>query len=153
MAGGLTILKERLPAFRDFMNEALQAQTAAATLADVVWIDALVTPTGADRALWAAFEALSPFGPGNPEPMFALANVRPVRAMAMRGGHVRCDLVDLDGQRLRAISWRSAETPLGERLLSGESGLHVAGRLKPDDWQGRAGVQFEIDDVCDPRRT
>ena len=152
MAGGLTLQRDRLPACRTFMNEALKAQTAAATLADVVWVDALLTPTAANRSLWAAFEALAPFGPGNPEPMFALANVRPMRAMAMRGGHVRCDLVDLDGQRLKAIAWRSAETPMGERLLSGESGVHVAGRLKPDDWQGRAGVQFEIEDVSDPRR-
>jgi single-stranded-DNA-specific exonuclease len=30
--------------------------------------------------------------------------------------------------------------------------IHVAGRLKPDDWQGRQGVEFEIEDVADPRR-
>ena len=30
--------------------------------------------------------------------------------------------------------------------------VHVAGRLKPDDWQGREGVEFEIEDVADPRR-
>lgn len=152
MAGGLTIQRDRLPAFRDFMDEALKAQTAAATLADAVWIDALVTPASADRALWSAFEALAPFGPGNPEPTFALANVRPMRSMAMRGGHVRCDLVGVDGQKLRAIAWRAADTPIGERLLSGESGVHVTGKLKPDDWQGRAGVQLEIEDVADPRR-
>jgi single-stranded-DNA-specific exonuclease len=27
----------------------------------------------------------------------------------------------------------------------------VAGRLKADDWNGRRGVQFEIEDVADPR--
>jgi single-stranded-DNA-specific exonuclease len=30
--------------------------------------------------------------------------------------------------------------------------IHVAGKLKPDDWQGRQGVEFEIEDVADPRR-
>jgi single-stranded-DNA-specific exonuclease len=30
--------------------------------------------------------------------------------------------------------------------------VHVAGRLKPDDWQGREGVELEIEDVADPRR-
>jgi len=28
----------------------------------------------------------------------------------------------------------------------------VAGKLKPDDWQGRAGVELEIEDAADPRR-
>jgi single-stranded-DNA-specific exonuclease len=27
----------------------------------------------------------------------------------------------------------------------------VVGRLKPDDWKGRDGVQFEIEDAADPR--
>jgi single-stranded-DNA-specific exonuclease len=29
--------------------------------------------------------------------------------------------------------------------------VHVAGRLKPDDWQGRESVELEIEDVADPR--
>jgi single-stranded-DNA-specific exonuclease len=30
--------------------------------------------------------------------------------------------------------------------------VHVAGKLKPDDWQGRQSVELEIEDVADPRR-
>ena len=29
--------------------------------------------------------------------------------------------------------------------------LHVAGKLKADDWNGRNGVQLEIEDAADPR--
>ena len=50
------------------------------------------------------------------------------------------------------IAWRCADMPLGEALLSGQGGLNVAGRLKADDWNGRRGVQFEIEDIHDPRR-
>ena len=60
--------------------------------------------------------------------------------MAVRGGHVRCVLVDGRGGRLRAMAWRSAETELGKRLMSGEGALHVVGRLKPDDYMGRQAV-------------
>jgi single-stranded-DNA-specific exonuclease len=28
----------------------------------------------------------------------------------------------------------------------------VAGKLKPDDWQGRESVELEIEDAADPRR-
>jgi single-stranded-DNA-specific exonuclease len=72
--------------------------------------------------------------------------------MAVRGGHVRCVLTDASGNRLRAVAWRAEDTELGRRLLSREGALHVAGRLKPDDWKGREGVELEIEDAADPRR-
>jgi len=69
----------------------------------------------------------------------------------MNGGHIRCDLVDGRGQGIKAIAWRSADTPIGRRLAAGGGTVHAAGRLKPDDWQGRGGVELEIEDLADPR--
>ncbi len=152
MAAGLTIEAGRIDELRRFLTTTLGDESARATEADCVEIDALLTPGSADRALWTDFNRLAPFGPGNPEGVFAFADVRPLRPMAMKGGHVRCDLVDLRGARLKAVAWRAAETELGRRLLGGESSLHVVGRLKPDDWQGRESVQLEIEDAADPRQ-
>ena len=70
--------------------------------------------------------------------------------MPVRGGHLRCVLKDVRGTRLRAVAWRVEDTPLGKALQAGGR-LHVVGKLKPDDWQGRNGVQFEIEDAADPR--
>jgi single-stranded-DNA-specific exonuclease len=150
MAAGLSIRPDSIPEFRAFLEERLAGEMEAVGV-EGVDIDALVQPRAANRALWSEFQQLAPFGPGNPEPMFALAGVRPERMMAMKGGHVRVDLVGPSGDRIKAISWRSAETPLGERLLAGGGALHVVGRLKPDDYMGREGVQLEIEDVADPR--
>jgi single-stranded-DNA-specific exonuclease len=83
--------------------------------------------------------------------MFALADVRVEQIMGLRGGHIRCQLADADGSKVRAVAWRTAETDLGRRLLAGGGALHVAGRLKADDWNGRQGVELEIEDVADPR--
>ena len=152
MAAGLTIRPDVIPEFRAFLSEQLAVESAAAFAADALDIDALVSPSGADRALWTEFQRLTPFGPGNPEPMFAMASVRVERAMAVKGGHVRCTLIDSNGTKLRAVAWRSGDTDLGRRLLAGDGALHVAGRLKPDDWSGREGVELEIEDAADPRR-
>mgnify|MGYP007002828320 FL=1 len=93
----------------------------------------------------------TPFGPGNPEPVFALSGVQAREPMQINGGHIRCRLVAPDGGGLRAVAWRCADLPQGRALLSGQGGLSVVGRLKADDWSGRRGVQFEIEDVADPR--
>ena len=154
MAAGLSVRPDTIPELRAFLCDALAAETLAAAAEDGLEIDALITPAGSDRALWQAFQGLAPFGTGNPEPMFAAADVRIERPMAVRGGHVRCTLTDGAGGRLKAIAWRVEDTDTGRRLLTeGGGAVHVVGRLKPDDWQGREGVQFEIEDVADPRRT
>jgi single-stranded-DNA-specific exonuclease len=152
MAAGLSIRPASIPEFREFLNARLAEEQAAAAASDALEIDALVTPPAATRALLDEFHQLAPFGPGNPEPTVAVAEVRSERASPVRGGHVRCTLAGGSGGGLKAIAWRAEDTDLGRRLLAGGGALHVVGKLKADDWNGRRGVQLEIEDAADPRR-
>lgn len=151
MAAGLTILADGIDDFRDYLNQALSSELAVAQEMDWVEVDALIDARSATRDLFENFDQLAPFGPGNPEPTFAIENLQVREPMPMNGGHVRCRLVGPDGASVRAIAWRCADLPTGKALLSGQGGLCVTGRLKADDWNGRRGVQFEIEDVADPR--
>ncbi|HTI67409.1 MAG TPA: single-stranded-DNA-specific exonuclease RecJ [Caulobacteraceae bacterium] len=151
MAAGLTVRAAAIPELRAFLTERLSAETELALAADALEIDALVAPGAANRPLLEEFRRLEPFGPGAPEPMFAAADVRIADASAVRGGHVRCVLTDGSGARLRAVAWRAEDTELGRRLLARDGGLHLAGKLKPDDWKGRDAVELEIEDAADPR--
>jgi single-stranded-DNA-specific exonuclease len=151
MAAGLTMRGALAPDLRDFLCAFLAEERACAAGDDAIELDALIAPAAANRALLDDFARLAPFGPGNPEPLFAIADVRIEQPTPMRGGHVRCTLVGAAGGRIRAVAWRCADTELGRRLLGGGGVLHVAGRLKADDWNGRQGVQFEIEDAADPR--
>lgn len=152
MAAGLTMDGARLAELTDFLNERLAGERIEAVAMDALEIDALIDPGAATRALFESFEQLAPFGPANPEPVFALNGVQAREPVQMNGGHVRCRLVGPDGASVRAVAWRCADLPTGQALLSGQGGLNVVGRLKADDWNGRRGVQFEIEDVADPRR-
>lgn len=151
MAAGLTVRADGVGRLRDFLNERMAGEQAAAEALDGVEIDALIDPGAATRTLFEQFDQLAPFGPANPEPLFALEHVAVREPVAMNGGHVRCRLVGADGASVKAIAWRCADLPSGKALLAGQGGLSVAGRLKADDWNGRRGVQFEIEDVADPR--
>jgi single-stranded-DNA-specific exonuclease len=151
MAAGLSVRPDTIPELREFLCERLAAESVIAAAEDGLDVDALVTTRSCDRALWSDFQRMAPFGPGNVEPSFAIADARIERPMALRGGHVRVSLTDGAGGRLKAVAWRCEGTELGRRLLQEGGAVHVAGRLKPDDWQGREGVEFEIEDVADPR--
>jgi single-stranded-DNA-specific exonuclease len=152
MAAGLTMRPERIPDLRDFLAVALSAQMDVVRGQDALDVDVLISPGGANVATVDEFARLAPFGQGNPEPIFAMANVNVEHIFPMKGGHVRCDLTEGGGMKVRAVAWRVAGSPIGERLMAGGGGLHMAGRLRRDSWNGRVGVQFEIEDVADRRR-
>ena len=152
MAAGLSVRPDTIPELRAFLCERLAGETEIAAAEDGLDVDALITAGGAERALWQDFQRMAPFGPGNPEPVFALSDVRVERPMALRGGHVRCTLTDASGGKLKAVAWRVEGSETGKRLMTEGGAIHVVGRLKPDDWKGREGVEFEIEDAADPRR-
>ena len=112
-------------------------------------INAVITPHGASRDLWQAMMQAGPFGAGNSEPRIACPAVRLVKADVVGQNHVRCILSGREGGRLKAIAFRAMDGALGPALLaSGGQPMHIAGHLRPDDWQGREGVQLVIDDAA-----
>ena len=60
-------------------------------------------------------ERLAPFGSGNPEPRFAVTDLRVVRGEVVGDGHVRLLLAGNGGTRLKAIAFRSADGPSARR--------------------------------------
>ncbi|MBV8683594.1 MAG: single-stranded-DNA-specific exonuclease RecJ [Caulobacteraceae bacterium] len=149
MAAGMTLRAEAIPEFTSWLCEALAEEARIAGTEDVLDIDALTGCGEAAQGLLELFARLEPFGPGAPEATVALADVRIERAEPVRGGHVRCMVVDGYGGRLKAIAWRAGDTAVGRRLLAAGPSVHLVGRLKRDDWNGRSGVQLEIEDVSE----
>ena len=146
MAAGFTVRRDRLDALRTFLREhmrALPSELPAPTL----HLDGAIQPAAATPHLAQTLATLAPFGPGNPEPRLALANVRVVAAAVVGSNHVRCRLVGTEGRSLKAIAFRALDTPLGAGLLRGDGApLHVAGCLRLDRWNGAVEAQFHIQD-------
>lgn len=151
MAAGLTIRPASIPEFRAFLCERFSRDMDDSETVDTLEIDALVSPGAAARAIIDQFVVLEPYGPGNPEPVFAMNAVRVEGAMPLRGGHIRCRLADTAGASVDAVAWRAGETPIGRRLLAGGGAIDVVGKLKLDHWNGRERVQFEVEDIADRR--
>ena len=149
MAAGFTIERDKLGAFRDFLLARFAAELAGEPLVASVSLDGVLAPAGAKRQVFDALARLGPFGSGNPEPHFAIASAKIVRADVVGQNHVRCILTGADGGKLKGIAFRAMDSDLGPALLNhGGRALHVAGQLRADDWQGREDVQLFIEDVA-----
>ncbi len=143
MAAGLSLEPSQLNGFRDFMErQTVNAQKELAE-ARVLDLDGLLSPASATGDILEAIEAAGPYGAGAPEPLFAMANVRPNNVRRVGVDHLSFEILGEDGGKLRAIAFRVADAELGQVILSCRP-MHLAGKLKPDEWRGAGNVQFEV---------
>ncbi len=149
MAAGLTVEIARIPQFRSWMEDAMTAAAPAEAPQPALEIDALLSVGALTAELAGAWERAGPFGQGNPEPLVAVADARVAYAEALRGGHVRVSLEDSAGRRASGVAFRAADTALGVALLTArDSRVHLAGRLRRDEWRGRARADLHIVDLA-----
>lgn len=148
MAAGLTVAREKVDALRDFLNQRTAQFLAETPLLPTLVLDGLLSGAGATPDFLAGLARLKPFGTGNPEPRFALPSCRVVRADVVGEKHVRI-IIDHAGTRLTGIAFRALENALGKALLKPEGrNLHLAGYVRPDNWNGRNGVQLQVEDAA-----
>ena len=96
-------------------------------------------------------ERAGPFGTAHPEPVFVLPAHQVAYAEAVGNGHVRLTLASGDGATIKAMAFRSADTPLGQGLIAARGQLlHCAGTLSVDQWQGRRQPVFRLLDAAVP---
>ena len=149
MAGGLSLEYYKLEEFKQFMNAELQADVVKSRANLSLKIDALIAPTMASMATIETINHVGPYGAGNPQPMFALSDMRISYAERVRGGHVRCAFENSMGDRISGICFRADETGLSDVLLDPNAPrVHIAGRLKADSWKGRSRVDFQLVDMA-----
>jgi len=146
MAGGLSCAPEQIDGFDawlvDHMAEFVAERRAAKGLA----VDAVLAPGAATLALNEQLQSIGPFGAGAPEPVFAMQAVSVRGARRIGANHLKFSAEDETG-RIDCLAWRMADEPLGQAALAGRS-LHVCGRLKADEWNGRKRVQFDVIDAA-----
>jgi single-stranded-DNA-specific exonuclease len=147
MAAGFSLMAAQVDGFRKFVEAQFSGTGAALAAVNDLYLDAVSSPAGANIALAQEIASAGPFGAGNAEPLLGLPDVRVAYADVVGKTHVKMRLAGGDGSMLDAIAFRAAQTPLGEGLLAGRGRpIHVVGRLRQDDWNGRIRVQLEIED-------
>jgi single-stranded-DNA-specific exonuclease len=148
MAAGFTVERSKIDALKDFLADRISKQIAAEPLRPSLTIDGLLASTSLNPDFIRKIATLGPFGTGNPEPRFALADCRIVNASIVGEKHVSVVIMQ-GGVRLKGIAFRCVGMPLGDALLnSRERNFHLAGHIRIDEWQGDERVQLLIDDAA-----
>lgn len=150
MAGGFTVMPDRLKDFEQYLMNHISAQMQNVDTTQETMIDGIATVAGAKpNFVKLLTENIGPFGQQNPEPTFVLSNVRLHMADVLKEKHIRVQVSDWEGgARMKAMLFYGVGTPLGEALLKGrDKAFHVAGQFKINSWMGRESVEFMISDA------
>ncbi|PCI98425.1 MAG: single-stranded-DNA-specific exonuclease RecJ [Alphaproteobacteria bacterium] len=150
MAGGFTMNPDKLDDLRSFLSEDIAKQMENTDTNVETVIDGVLTVQGITLDLIDLLQnRVGPFGQEQPEPVFMLKNVRIHKADVLGGAHIRVMISDWEGgTRVKAMAFRSVDTPLGDALLkSGTQAFHILGQLKINEWQGRKSAEMHIVDA------
>ncbi|MEI6485021.1 MAG: single-stranded-DNA-specific exonuclease RecJ [Sphingomonadales bacterium] len=149
MAAGLTVAADSIAALSQFLDERLADQVAAATANRALSIDIAVAPRGLNAGLVDVLEVAGPYGQGWPQPRVAAGPFTIVDRRVVGENHLKLVLSGPDGGRVKAIAWRHGDSDFGAALQGCQRRpIHVAGRIKRDDWTGGNAVEIEIDDAA-----
>jgi single-stranded-DNA-specific exonuclease len=150
MAAGFSLEAGKLDAFETFLSERIGKQISEGGILPTLSVDGSISIEGASMDLVEILNKMGPFGIGNAEPRFVFSAVRLARVDIVGVNHIRCFMTGIDSKKqLSAIAFRCVDTDLGQALLQHNGlPLHVAGRLRENNWQGRSSVQLLIDDAA-----
>lgn len=145
MAAGLTVARDQLNAFSEFMWKHTHDDVAAYT--PTLTVSGVVTIADVHVGYVEGLSQLEPFGQGNPAPKFVMGPVRIIQADVIGGMHLRLSLIDHTGHCIKSMYFKAMSMPYVGMLVPGESRFYILGTLKKDTWRGRESCGFYIDDI------
>lgn len=154
MAGGFTIMPDRLDEFAEFLNVEIEKQLANRDITPELYVDSVATVRAAKTDFVHMLNnQLGPFGIGNEEPVFLLSDIRIQQVDVLKEKHIRMILSDSDGGgRMKAMFFSGVGTALGDILLKNKGtiqNIQLAGKFQINAWQGRESVEFHVVDGTD----
>ena len=150
MAAGLSLNRCQLEPFEAWLAKEIGDAVAEAARARSLTLDGVVSVGSVTRGFCDALAPAGPYGQGNPEPRFAIegAYIRQPRVVGER--HLAFTIADRMGTTARAIAFGCLGEPLGTLIQAAQDGqrVHLAGRIKPDDWRGGDAGQLHVEDAA-----
>ena len=137
-AAGIKILPENLDKFVERFESVVREMVAEDGFTQVMKLDAEARLDELGMEEVSMFQALSPFGAGNPEPVVLIKDVQILNPKVVGGDHLSF-LVKQDGVTTGAIAFRQAHEL--ERL---EEKMELAVVPEVQTWQGVSQVKLRV---------
>ena len=148
MAGGFTIDTNKIQEFKNYIIKSFSKIKKNLTQTNTLYFDSKIAPSALNENFLSEINALSPFGPGNPEPRFVIENLELMKSSIVGEKHIRSLLTARDGSVIKSVTFNAVQSDLESYLLTkNRKKFNIFGKLSLNEWKGNKNVEFIIDDI------
>ena len=141
-AAGMTIEPEKFPKFKQMFESVVSQSISPLCKEPVLLIDHELSFSEITDKFRRLLQHIDPFGPDNPEPVFATLKVKVTDYNVIKDTHIRL-VLQHKGISLNAIGFNLAEK---YHELNTDS-LHIAYHLGVNNWNGKTLIQLHLKDI------
>ncbi|OGY25119.1 MAG: hypothetical protein A2Z11_01305 [Candidatus Woykebacteria bacterium RBG_16_43_9] len=149
MAAGFSIEPEKIPHFKEVVQNYAEKNLSSEDLTQKLKIDCVLDPSLINNKSLQAVKNFEPFGIGNPEPVFQTSNleVTDVRRLGSGGKHLRLVLRSPDNFIHNAIGFG-----MGERNVKSGDLIDAVHNLREDNWRINKKLQLKLKDFLPSKK-
>lgn len=143
-AAGMTMLENQLNGFQQTFERIVAERIQPGQLERVIWLSGDLRLSELDEAFYQQLQLFAPFGPGNPNPVFASFGVYDTgHSRRLKDNHLRLHLRQADSKPFFAIAFRQGEHWDNFRLHPAD----ICYSLSKNRWKGKSYIQLRVIDM------
>ncbi len=146
MAAGFTVATKNINMLKKRLNSVVEEKLSGIKLERTLKIDAILTLNEITEDFYEKINTLSPFGVGNPEPVFAVKNAEVVglSLVGREQKHIKMFVRQNDGRIHQAVGFGMGEF---FKKLYPHKLVDIAFSINIDSWNGNRRLQLKLKDV------
>ncbi|MFD1065362.1 single-stranded-DNA-specific exonuclease RecJ [Oceanobacillus locisalsi] len=143
-AAGMTLPAENMEPLETALNDLLFERLSEEDFKQELYINAILDMEDIDVSMIEEMEKLSPFGMGNPKPLFEINGVpKEVRQIGSRKNHLKLQFASAD-TKMDMVGFGFGEL---KEAISPYTEVSVAGELSINEWNGSRNAQLMLEDL------
>lgn len=145
-AAGMGVLDENFEKFKEKMEAIADKELTEKDLVKTIDIDLKLNLSDINWKLFDEIKKMEPFGQANPEPVFAVKNVKLTQKTRVGRAqqHLKCSFKDDEGNKISAVGFNLGEK--GEEVKRNNV-VNFAGVLNVNEWNGNRELQIRLIDI------
>ncbi|MFA6340861.1 MAG: single-stranded-DNA-specific exonuclease RecJ [Candidatus Paceibacterota bacterium] len=144
-SGGFTVNFEKIDVLADGLEASYEKLSVQKEDREGIIADAVISIDDVNDGLERQLSLLSPFGMGNPKPIFAFKNIEiaDVKIFGKKNDHLKVDFKNKKGQKISAIAFFKKPEDFSAKIAVGEK-IDLLANIEKSYFGGRVELRLRI---------
>jgi len=144
-AAGLTLSVQNVPAFQAKFEAVVSERVSEIHMKPILEVDDELILDQINYKFYNILKQMTPFGPGNPEPVFCANQVYAENVRVLKDKHLRFDLIQ-DGQSTRPVCIGFGFADYYD-LLNSKMRFNIAFEIRENTFRNTSSLQLYVKDI------